>query len=53
MLHTILDHANLWIAIAADMGVSPALVFSALRLLRISDDRMIMAETVLERRDER
>ena len=31
---TILGHANLWTAIAADMGVSLAVVFNALRLLR-------------------
>lgn len=30
---TILGHANLWTAIAADMGVSLAVVFNALRLL--------------------
>ena len=33
---TILGHANLWTAIAADTGVSLAVVFNALRLLRIS-----------------
>ncbi len=31
---TILGHANLWTAIAADTGVSLAVVFNALRLLR-------------------
>ncbi len=31
--NTILGHANLWTAIAADMGVSLAVVFNALRLL--------------------
>ena len=50
---TILDHANPWTAIAADMGVSPAVAFNTLRLLRTSDDRMITAETILERRDGR
>lgn len=34
VLLTILVHANLWSAIAADMGVSLAVVFNALRLLR-------------------
>ncbi len=53
VLLTILDPANLWTAIAADMGVSPAVVFNALRLLQIRDDRMITAETVQERRDGR
>ena len=32
---TILGHANLWTAIAADMGVSLAVVFNAMRLLGI------------------
>jgi Cd2+/Zn2+-exporting ATPase len=40
---TILGHANLWTAIAADMGVSLAVVFNALRLLRtdvrVAEDR--------------
>lgn len=31
---TLLGHANLWTAIAADMGVSIAVVFNSLRLLR-------------------
>ncbi len=53
VLLTILGHANLWTAIAADMGVSLAVVFNALRLLRISDDRMMAGETVRERRDGR
>lgn len=34
ILLTISGHANLWTAIAADMGVSLAVVFNALRLLR-------------------
>ena len=34
---TILGHANLWTAIAADMGVSLAVVFNALRLLSVTD----------------
>ncbi len=34
VLLTILGHANLWTAITADMGVSLAVVFNALRLLR-------------------
>lgn len=33
VLLTILSYANLWAAIAADMGVSRAVVFNALRLL--------------------
>ncbi len=53
VLLTILGHANLWTAIAADMGVSLAVVFNALRLLRIRDDRMMAGETVRERRDGR
>ena len=36
VLLTILGHANLWTAIAADMGVSLSVVFNALRLLRPS-----------------
>lgn len=36
VLLTILGHASLWTAIAADMGVSLAVVFNALRLLRAS-----------------
>ncbi|MFM9962578.1 MAG: heavy metal translocating P-type ATPase [Planctomycetaceae bacterium] len=38
VLLTILGHANLWTAIAADMGVSLAVVFNALRLLRTADN---------------
>lgn len=34
VLLTLLGHASLWSAIAADMGVSLAVVFNALRLLR-------------------
>ncbi len=36
VLLTILGHASLWTAIAADMGVSLAVVFNALRLLKSS-----------------
>ena len=36
VLLTISGHANLWTAIAADMGVSLAVVFNALRLLRVT-----------------
>jgi Cd2+/Zn2+-exporting ATPase len=35
---TFLGHASLWAAIAADMGVSLLVIFSALRLLRPSGD---------------
>jgi Cd2+/Zn2+-exporting ATPase len=33
---TFLDHASLWAAIAADMGVSLLVIANALRLLRVS-----------------
>ncbi len=39
VLLTVLDHASLWSAIAADTGVSLAVVFNALRLLRARQSR--------------
>lgn len=39
VLLTVLDHASLWSAIAADTGVSLAVVFNALRLLRSRQSR--------------
>ncbi len=46
-LLTILSHDDLKTAIAADMGVSLAVVVNALRLLRISDDRKLANELCL------
>ena len=37
VLLTILGHATLWTAIAADMGVSLVVVFNVLRLLRANN----------------
>ncbi len=43
VLLTILGHANLWTAIAADMGVSLVVVFNALRLLRTHGSANLIA----------
>ena len=38
---TILGHASLWAAIAADMGMSLLVIFNALRLLRDREPKAI------------
>lgn len=48
---TIFGHANLWTAIAAEMGVSLAVAFNAVRLLRAGAETMIAREVVLAGRD--